>query len=260
MEKDLAYYEIEDQIATVTINHPPMNALDVPTKEALEKVFDELDERRHEIRVVILRGGGEKAFAAGADIKVFLDDYPERARRRLMKSHSIYKKIEDFHWPVIAAIHGFCLGGGLELSLCCDIRYATEDASFGFPEVNLSIFPGNGGIPRTFYFMSLGKIKEMVYTGKMIKAPEAESLGIVDKVVAADQIMEEAGKLAKKIASKGPLGIAAAKKVINRVRDMTLTQGLELETDYWSGLASTEDMKEGAKAFLEKRKPAYKGK
>lgn len=259
MEKDLAYYDIEDGVGIVTINHPPVNALDVPTKEALFRAFAELDERRREIRAVVLRSLNPKSFAAGADVKTFLQDTPEIARRRLTKSHAIYRSIEDFHWPVIAAINGFCLGGALELCLCCDIRYAAEDASFGFPEVNLSVFPGNGGIPRTFYFMTIGKIKELVYTGQIIKAPEAERLGLVEKVVPADRLMDEAMGLAKKISTKGPIAIVAAKRAINRVRGMSLGQGLALETDFWSGLAGSADVKEGVNAFLEKRAPVFKG-
>ena len=145
MSEALALYEIKDKVAIVTINHPPVNALDLATKEAIADVFRELDGRRQEIRVAILKGGGEKAFAAGADIKAFLGYDPEIAKRSLTQSHRCFAVVENFVWPVIAAIHGFCLGGGLELSLCCDIRYATESAKLGFPEVNLSIFPGNGG-------------------------------------------------------------------------------------------------------------------
>src|SRR4030042_2201911 len=148
MDRKLAYYEIKGQTAIVTLDHPPMNALDAATKEAIGEACRELDDRRHEIRAVILRGAGEKAFAAGADIKTFLELKPDTAKRRLSRSHQVYARVESFEWPVIAAIHGFCLGAGLELALCCDIRCAEETAKLGFPEVNLSVFPGNGGIWR----------------------------------------------------------------------------------------------------------------
>lgn len=141
MDKGLAYYEIEDQVALAVIDHPPMNALDVSTKEALASIFGELEQRRQEIRAVILIGAGQRAFAAGADIRGFLELEPESAKRRLIRSHEINRMVETFPWPVIAAIHGFCLGGGLELALCCDIRYADETAQFGFPEVKLAVFP-----------------------------------------------------------------------------------------------------------------------
>ena len=258
MEQKLAHYEINDQIAIVTIDHPPMNALDVATKEAIGEVFKELDGRRQEIRAVILHGAGEKAFAAGADIKAFLELTPDTAKRRLFRSHQIYAMVENFEWPVIAAIHGFCLGGGLELALCCDFRYAEETAKLGFPEVNLSVFPGNGGIWRSLYHIPVGKLKELVFTGETISAAEALRLGLLEKVVPPGQVMEAAMELAAKIIEKGPLGVATVKKVVNRARDLSLNQGLELESDLWANLTATEDMKEGARAFIEKRKPQYR--
>lgn len=259
MDRGPAYYDIENLTAVVTIDHPPMNALDVPTKEALAAVFRELDDRREEIRAVVLRGAGEKAFAAGADIKTFLELTPDTAKRRLERSHEIYGMIENFEWPVIAAIHGFCLGAGLELALCCDIRYADETARLGFPEVRLSIFPGNGGTKRALYHVPLGKVKELIYSGDMIDAPESLRLGLVEKVTPVGEVMDAALALADKIARRGPLGVAAAKKVLNRTRDMALPSGLALESDYWANLTAAEDMKEGARAFMEKRKPVYRG-
>jgi enoyl-CoA hydratase/carnithine racemase len=258
MEQKLAYYEIKDQVAIVTIDHPPMNALDVATKEAICEVFQALDGRRQEIRAVILHGVGEKAFAAGADIKAFLELTPDTAKRRLFRSHQIYAMVENFEWPVIAAIHGVCLGAGLELALCCDFRYAEETAKLGFPEVNLSVFPGNGGIWRSLYHIPLGKLKELVFTGETISATEALRLGLLEKVVPPGKVMEAAMELAAKIIEKGPLGVATVKKVINRARDLSLDQGLELESDLWANLTSTDDMKEGARAFIEKRKPQYR--
>ena len=209
---------------------------------------------------MILHGAGEKAFAAGADIKAFLELNPDTAKKRLSRSHQIYGMVENFQWPVIGSIHGFCLGGGLELALCCDIRYAEETAKFGFPEVNLSVFPGNGGIARSLYHLPLGKLKELVFTGEMISATEALSLGLIEKVVPAGKSMEAALELAARIIEKGPLGVAAGKKVINRARDLSIQQGLELETELWANLTASEDMKEGARAFIEKRKPQYKCK
>jgi enoyl-CoA hydratase len=258
MGERLAHYEIRNRAAIVTIDHPPMNALDVATKEEIAKLFLELDNRKQEIRAVILHGAGDKAFAAGADIRTFLELKPDKAKTRLSRSHEIYAMVENFEWPVIAAIHGYCLGAGLELALCCDIRYATENAKLGFPEVNLSLFPGNGGTRRALYHMPLGKLKEWVYTGAIIEAKEALAYGWLEKVVPEGEVMEAAWELAIKIASKGPLGVAAAKKVLNRTRDLALEDGLELESNFWSNLTATEDMKEGAQAFIEKRKPNYK--
>lgn len=260
MGEELVHFDITDYVATVTINHPPMNALDVATKEAIREAFSTLDDHRENIRAVILRGAGDKAFAAGADIKGFLELNPDTAKRRLMRSHEVYSALERFEWPVIAAIHGYCLGGGLELALSCDIRYAEEGAKLGFPEVTLSVFPGNGGTKRGLYYTSLGKLKELIYTGEIIEAEEALKHGLVDKVVPKGEVFESAMDLARKIKKRGPLGVRAAKKVLNRTRDLSLEQALELESDMWSILASTEDMKEGARAFLDKRKPEYKCK
>jgi enoyl-CoA hydratase/carnithine racemase len=258
MGQGLAHYEIKDQTAMVTIDHPPINALDPATKEDIHEIFTELDDRRQEIRVVVLHGAGEKAFAAGADIKTFLELRPDTAKRRLSRSHQIYAFVENFQWPVIAAMHGYCLGAGLELALCCDIRYAEEGAKLGFPEVNLSVFPGNGGTKRALYHLPLGKIKELVYSGEMIDAAEAFRLGLVEKVVPSGKVIDAAMELAAKIIKKGPLGVAAAKKVLNRTRDLSLDEALEMESNSWAGLTNTEDMKEGARAFIEKRKPVYK--
>ena len=257
MGQNYAHFEIRGKVAIVTIHHPPMNVLDVPTKEDLGAVFTELDNRRQEIRAVILHGSGDKAFAAGADLKAFLDLTPDTAKRRLLRSHQIYSIVENFEWPVIAAIQGYCLGGGLELALCCDIRYAEETAQFGFPEVNLSIFPGNGGTKRAMYYLHLGKLKELIYSGEMIDGMEAFRLGLVEKVVPSGKAMDAATELAAKIVKKGPLGVAAAKKVLNRTRDLSISAGVELESDFWANLTATEDMKEGALAFIENRKPKY---
>jgi enoyl-CoA hydratase len=260
MGSERAHYELDGQTAIVTIDNPPLNALDLPTKECIRDIFIEMDDRREEIRAVILRGGGDKAFAAGADIKAFLELDPDKAQRRLAHSHRIYSVVENFERPVIAAIHGHCLGGGLELALCCDIRYGADTAKLGFPEVNLSIFPGNGGTQRAPSLMTLGQLKELVFTGAIIDAEQALAYGLLERVVPEAELVEQALGLAHRIGKKGPLGVAAAKKVLNRTRHMALTEGLKLETDLWSGLTATEDMKEGARAFIEKRKPKYRGR
>ena len=260
MSEQLARYELRERVAVVTIDHPPMNALDVPTKLAIREVFDELDQRRDELRAVVLTGAGDKAFAGGADIKTFLELTPETAKRRLMLTHAIYAQIENFVWPVIAAVHGYCLGGGLELALACDIRYASQNAKLGFPEVNLSVFPGNGGTARAARLLPMGRLKELVYSGASIDADQALAYGLVEKVVPDGQALAAALELAGRIASRGPLGVMAAKKALNRSRDLPLMDRLELESDLWAGLTASEDMKEGARAFIEKRKPVYRGR
>jgi enoyl-CoA hydratase len=258
MSPALVQYEINDFIAQVTLNNPPMNPLTAEAKQDLGRVFRELDEKSDQVRAVVLAGGGEKAFAAGADIKAFLELTPETALPRLERSHEMFSLVENYRWPVIAAIRGFCLGGGLELALCCDIRYSAEDAVLGFPEVNLSIFPGNGGMARGLHYLGLGRFKELVYTGRRISAAEAYEYGLVEKVVPSEALMEEALGLAKSIAKRGPLGVAGAKKVINQTRDLAVSEALAVESRNWSQLAATEDMKEGARAFVEKRKPVYR--
>ncbi|MBM4328616.1 MAG: 3-hydroxybutyryl-CoA dehydratase [Deltaproteobacteria bacterium] len=256
MTESLARYEIKDRIAVVTIDHPPMNALNMATREAIAAVFAELDEQRREIRAVALTGAG-KAFAAGADIKTFLELEPVSSRSRSKRSHEILGIIENFEWPVIAALHGYCLGGGLELALACDIRYADPATKLGFPEVTLSVFPGNGGCCRTLKYVPIGRLKELVFSGVMICAEQALSYGLIEKVTEPGKVLDEALALAATIASRGPLAVAAAKKVINRARDLPLPQALGIEADFWAGLTATEDMKEGARAFIEKRKPQF---
>ncbi|MDW7711332.1 MAG: enoyl-CoA hydratase-related protein [Deferrisomatales bacterium] len=255
-----AHYELEDRVAVVTLDNPPLNALNVDTREALAAVFAELHGRRNEIRAVVLRGGGDKAFAAGADIKGFLDLDCASARRQLLRAQEINVAVESFPRPVLAAIHGYCLGGGLELALCCDCRFASEDAKFGFPEVKLSVFPGNGGTQRARRHLSLGRVKELMFTGDMVGAREALEYGLVERVVPAGQVLEATLAVAGRIASRGPLAVAAVKAVLNATQGVPLAEGLEVEADAWSRLAETEDMKEGARAFLEKREPLWKAK
>ena len=259
MSEALVRYQLQDRIARVWLDHPPVNALDMPTREALFQVFGELEQRLGEVGAVILAGSGEKAFAAGADIKAFEGLTPETAVPRLEKTHGIFARVENFPRPVIAAIRGYCLGGGLELALCCDIRMAADDAVLGFPEVNLSIFPGNGGTARALYVLGLGRLKEMVFTGRRIHAEEAREYGLVETVVPAGELEDKALDLAGSILKRGPLAVAAVKKVINQTRDLALAEALKVESENWAGLTATQDMKEGVRAFLEKRKPVYRG-
>lgn len=260
MDRALVTWRLQDSIARVEIDNPPMNALDMDTRLALEGVFAELERISDQVRAVVLAGAGDRAFVAGADIKAFIDLTPETAMARLRKTHRIFARVENYRWPVIAAIGGFCLGSGLELALCCDLRLAAADAVFGFPEVNLSIFPGNGGTARALYYLGLGRFKELVYTGRRISAAEAYEYGLVEKVVPPGELMDQALDLAGAIARRGPLGVAAAKAVINRNRDLALGESLESEARAWAKLTETQDMKEGARAFVEKRRPRYRGR
>jgi enoyl-CoA hydratase len=241
-------YVIEEKIAWVTIDNPPLNALNHALMGELSSVFKEL-EQNEDVHIVILRGGGEKAFAAGADIKQFPSMDPTLAQKFSSEGQGVFNQIEDFKGPVIAAIHGFALGGGCELAMACDIRVASEDAKFGQPEVNLALIPGYGGTQRMPRLIPTGKAKELIYSGEMIDAMEASRIGLVDRIAKR-----------RKILSKGPLAIKAAKKAINEGLTLPQREGLRLESRYFGELFSTEDKNEGAIAFLEKRKPVFKGK
>jgi len=260
MKREFVNYTLEGGIATVTIDHPPMNTFDVQTRNELGDAFDELNQKSAEIRAVILTGAGEKAFISGADIRMLRDRTAEEARSPEGNARDVFLKIEEFETPVICAIKGYCLGGGLELAMSCDLRVVAQDASFGQPEVNLGIIPGAGGTQRLPRLVGVGIAKELIYTGRIITTAEAQSIGLVNRVVPRDQVMDEAKAMAKLIASKGPLAIRAAKKAINKGLNLTLYQGLDVETDCFSGLMDTEDKREGTTAFLEKRKPVFKGK
>lgn len=253
-------YRTKDSIAVVEINNPPMNTLAEDVRDDIARVFDELDEKKDEIKVVILTGAGEKAFIAGADIRVFADITRESARLRLKSWRLRQLRIENFERPVICAINGFCLGGGLELAMCCDIRIAASHAKLGQPEINLGIIPGSGGTQRLSRLVGEGIAKEMIYTGRFLDAEEAKAIGLVNKVVPMEDLMDEAMKTAGILAQKPVLALRAAKEAVHRGFSMPVEQGLRLESDLWCSLTGTDDQREGAAAFLEKRKPVFTGK
>ena len=252
-------YVIENEIAIITINNPPMNSLTNAVREQLSAIMREVREKQDEIKVVILTGAG-KAFVAGADIKSFPELTQEKAKARLMTTRPFYQQFEDFARPVICAVNGYCLGGGLELAMSCDIRIASTAAQFGQPEINLGIIPGGGGTQRLPRLVGSGIAKELIYTGKFISAERAEAIGLVNLVVKPEELMAEAKQMAALIASKPLLAVRAAKEAINHGLNMTLHEGLDLESFHWSYLCGTEDQKEGAKAFIEKRKPKFIGR
>lgn len=250
---------IENEIAIVTINNPPMNSLTIAVREGLSEIIRDLSGKLDEVKVVILTGTG-KAFVAGADIKSFPELTQEKAKARLKTTRLLYQLMEDFTRPVICAVNGYCLGGGLELAMSCDIRIAAATAQFGQPEINLGIIPGGGGTQRLPRLVGAGIAKELIYTGKFISAERAEAIGLVNLVVKPEDLMAEARQMAALIAGKPLLAVRAAKEAINHGLNMTLHEGLDLESFHWSYLCGTEDQKEGAKAFLEKRKPKFVGR
>lgn len=258
-KQKLVTCEIDGPLIWVTLNNPPVNALSQDLLDQLENVFDEL-ETREDVPLVILKGGGEKAFAAGADIKSFPELDQVTGERTTARNQQIVNKIENFRGPVIAAIRGYALGGGCEIALACDIRIASEDAKFGQPEVHLGVIPGMGGTQRLPRLITVGKAKEMIYTGSIIDAEEALKIGLVDKVTKNEELLEGAKKMAMKILANGPLAIQAAKKAINGGLNLPFNESLKLEAKYFGYLCGTEDKNEGTRAFLEKRKPNFRSK
>jgi enoyl-CoA hydratase len=246
-------------IATVTINNPPMNPL---CKEAIDGLRDSFNLLLEEadVRAVILTGAGEKAFVAGADIKEFPTWTPDMAEDLAEKGQRIFTHIENFPAPVIAAINGFALGGGLELALSCDIRLISENGKLGLPEVSLGIIPGYGGTQRLIRSVNPGDAKMLIYTAGIIDANKALRLGLVQEVLPQEKLMERALELAKKIASNAPIAVRGAKKAVNNEGNMFIDKGLAVELAVTRSVFSSEDKKEGVDAFINKRKPDFKNK
>ncbi len=258
-EQEVVLKEIAGRVATVTINRPDkLNALNASVRSQFVAVLDEL-RTTDQVRTVIVTGAGEKAFIAGADIGEFegrtaIDQF------RVMKTFQVFDAVDAFPKPVIAAINGFCLGGGCELAMACDIRIASEKARLGQPEVNLGILPGGGGTQRLPRLVGMGNALKLLYTGDMIPAPEALRIGLVDEVVPHDQLMDRARELAGAIAQKSPVALQLIKEAVRASVRTSLDEGLRHETTFFGLAFSTEDKEEGVKAFLEKRKADFKGR
>ena len=258
MTNRLVRAEMKGTVAWVTIDNPPMNALGDQTKEDLRLAFEELEIIKG-IRVVVLTGNG-KVFVAGSDISKFLQLDGEAAASQSMKTQRLFRRIETFKLPTICAINGYCFGAGLELAACCDIRIASDSAVMGHPEVDLGIVPGAGASQRLPRLVGLGRAKELILTGRRITAQEALQIGLVEKVVSRETLIPESQRLAEVVARKGQLAVAAAKRVLNEGWDLKIDEGLEMESREWGKLFDTEDQKEGARAFLEKRSPHFRSK
>lgn len=248
---------VEDGIGVLQFNRPDVrNALN---KATVDEVYLALDEFRanEAVGVVILTGAGDKAFVGGADIKDLL---ARRMKEGLQAINArLFTTIEQFEKPTIAAVNGFALGGGCEIAMACDLRVASESAKFGLPETGLGILPGAGGTQRLPRLVGLGKAKELVLTGEIIPASEAFRIGLVNQVVAPDQVMTAAREMAKKILSRGPLAIRLAKQALNLSARAPLDVGLQFEVVAQSVLFESADKREGMSAFLEKRKPQFRG-
>jgi enoyl-CoA hydratase len=254
-------YTIEERVATVVIDHPPANALNKQTLTELDSALDELL-ANSEVKVIIITGAGQMAFVAGADIGEINDLVKSSnavgAQALIEMGQTVYNKIEQSPKPIIAAINGFCLGGGLEMAMACHIRIAGDRARLGQPEISLGIIPGWGGTQRLPRLVSKGKAIEIILTGDQITAQEAKALGLINIVVPGDAVMRQATGLARKLAAKSAVAVAAALAAITGGAGLPLLDGLTKEREQFVKLAASEDTREGVSAFLEKRQPQFK--
>lgn len=252
--------ERRDQIMILRLNRPDaLNALNNLMFDELDAYFSNDHAEDEDIRVVIMTGSGDKAFAAGADIKELNALSGSEAEQLSRKGQGIFQKIENFHLPVIAAVNGFALGGGCELAMACHIRVASEKARFGQPEVNLGIIPGYGGTQRLVQLVGKGKAFEWLLTGDMIPAADALQRGLVNHVVAPENLLDTCIAIAEKMLTKGPLALQGVIKAVHAHFQPTV-DGYDVEASTFGEVASTEDFMEGTGAFIEKRKPAFRGK
>jgi enoyl-CoA hydratase len=260
MAEQSVLINIEGRVATITINRPDkLNALNIPTRAAIVDALDEL-ERNSAVRVVVLTGAGEKAFIAGADIAEFEGRTGVAQYRVMSAPGSVFLAAEQFPKPLIAAINGFCLGGGCELAMACDIRLAADTAKLGQPEINLGILPGGGGTQRLPRLVGLGAAYKLLYTGEMISAAEALRIGLVDEVLPAADLKTRVGALAEAIATKSPVALRLIKEGVRASARTSLDEGMRLERILFGLAFSSEDKEEGVKAFLAKRKPEFQGR
>ena len=260
MELKNIILEKEEHLAIVTINRPKaLNALNSETLKDLDVVLEDL-ENDSNIYCVILTGSGEKAFVAGADIAEMKDLSEEEGKEFGLLGNKIFRRLEKLDKPVIAAISGFALGGGCELAMACDIRIASEKARFAQPEAGLGITPGFGGTQRLSRLVGEGKAKELIYTCSMIKADEALRIGLVNKVVELENLMDEAKKMANSIIANAPIAVKLCKDAINKGMQVDIDSAIEIEAIDFGKCFSTEDQKEGMNAFIEKRAKNFSNK
>src|SRR5438128_2522408 len=251
--------ERRERVAIITINRPEKrNALNIQTRAEGAAALDELA-ADDSVRVVIFTGAGDKAFIAGADIAEFAER-TALTQREVMLQRGLFNAVDSFPKPIIAMVNGYCLGGGCEVALACDIRIASESASFGQPEINLGIIPGGGGTQRLTRLVGEGKAMEMILSGEIINAQEAYRLGLVNQVVPADQLLTKTMEIANRIAEKSPIAVRFAKEAVKLASRSNLDEGLRREVDLFALCFSSEDKDEGVRAFLEKRKPEFKGR
>ena len=252
-------YEVRDNVGILTVNRP--KALNALNPDTLKEIGQAVNQAGHEenLRVLVITGAGDKAFVAGADVSKFPEMNPLQARQFSQLGQEVYSAIEDLPFPVIGCVNGFALGGGCELALSCDFIYASEKAQFGQPEINLGIIPGFGGTQRLTRLVGRAKAKELCMTGEQIGAQEAKDLGLVAKVFSPDALWDATMETASTLATKGRVALRAVKQTIDRGGDADLRVGCSLEMDAFSTCFVSGDAMEGARAFLEKRKPSFSG-
>jgi len=250
--------ERRERVAVITINRPDkLNALNIQTRQEGAAALDELRDDA-EIRVVVITGAGDKSFVAGADIGEF-EGRTAVTQRDVMTGRSLFTAVDGFPKPVIAMINGFCLGGGCELAISCDLRVASERARFGQPEIKLGIIPGGGGTQRLTRLVGESKAMEMILTGEMIDAQTALTLGLVNRVVPHEELEARTMEMANLIAGMSPVALRLAKEAVKTAARSTLDEGLRREVDLFAICFSSKDKDEGVRAFLEKRKPEFTG-
>ncbi len=246
-------------VAVVTVNRPEkLNALNIRTRSEILAALEELA-GDDEIRVVVITGAGDKAFIAGADINEFAGK-TALEQRAIMRSRRAFDSVEEFPKPVIAMINGYALGGGCELAMACDIRIASSRAKLGQPEIKLGIIPGGGGTQRMPRLIGEGRAMELILTGDMISAEEAERLGLVNHVVAPEELESKTMEIANKIAEMSPVALRMAKQAVKNAARTDLRAGLEAELDLFALCFASEDKEEGVRAFIEKRQPQFRGR
>ncbi len=248
--------EIEDDTAIIKLDNPPVNAVCTELLEHLDDAMDDLKQK--ESKAVILTGKG-KAFVGGADISEMRDKSPEEARKFSRKGQKVFQRLRELKPPVIAAVNGYALGGGMEIALACDFIVSSKDAKFGQPEVGLGVIPGFGSTQRLPRLIGKAKAKELIFSGKRFGPEEAKELGIVNHVVESEDLMDEVKEIAKRIANNAPLAVRYAKEAINKGSEKDLKGGLEIEARLFGKCFESDDQKEGMAAFLDKRDPDFKG-
>ncbi len=260
MDYQTLLYEEREGIAFVTINRPEkLNALNQRVMEELKACFESI-QADPEVRAVILRGAGEKAFVAGADVSELAVQNPEGGKEKSIFGQRVLDLIENLGKPVVAAVNGYALGGGCELAMACTLRIASENARFGQPEVKLGIIPGYAGTQRLARLVGKGRAMELILSGDPVPAQEAYRIGLVNQVTSANQLIAAAETLARKIMANAPLAVKYSMQAVNHGAEMTQTEGEFLEAALFGLCCATADMKEGTRAFLEKRPPQFTGK